>query len=1101
MCISGRVNRVWAIRALCLTLVFYIVGYVMRMSSDVGGVQSRSLLKTRDFQKAKLENVGTSSITIRTVATTKKQDLLECRSDFSAPYNTTTTLDLAERTYFDDLIDGQYVLPHKPVNEAAYSDNLEPLTVIIMPFTHVDPGWLQTLDEYYMFSVRNILDGMVRKLVFYPELTFIWAEIVFFSMWWNEQNKEIKQNVRDLVKQGRLEFVSGGWVMPDEASTSYTSVIDQQTEGHQWLLDNVGVTPSNSWSVDPFGHSGTMPYIWKLAGMKNMVINRIHQGTKAQMIRENGLDFYWRQFWTQDADIFCHCMPYEVYSLKSNCGPDRKICERFDFQHVEGVFYEKINPEIDNINVVNLSRLLYEQYRMKSSLFKHNTVLVPLGDDFRYDHMNEWDQQYVNYKKLMEYMNSKPEWKIHVKFGTLNDFLNTVHKHSDTSKFPIISGDFFPYSDRKAGYWTGYFTTRVFDKTFSRDVESRLRAAEIMHSFASTYSKHWNRKYAGLVSLARQLTSARQNYGLFLHHDAITGTERQNVAMDYEQRLFSAYNIAGKVLTEATHFVLSRGKNSGPSNMKFLTSRKDSIHLAQHNLVKLFEKESTIVIYNPTGQFRSEFVGITFDQYAIEIIDSKNRSLVYQLNPVFSNNEKVSKSLVEVWFLTEIAPFGVETYTVRKTSRPHKGQWASISVRNMKNLVLPSKLKFKFKPELSVDGMPISIQNEHMAAYFNENYGFLNRVKQLSGGDETGIDIDLSFVQYTSSASGAYTFVPDGPAIPFISTVPNIRIIEGPYLSEVQVVCPTIYHRIKLYKHKGLVGTQLHIDNTLDMASHDMASREVAMRLQTSIQNEKGTFFTDQNGFQYIRRKRHPSDKIRQHIERNFYPLTTMAFMQDDLRRLTLHSAQPHGVASLESGWLEVMLDRHIFFGDGRGMDDPVIDNKITETSFILQLEYSEKPLSDEYYSFPSLDSTVMNGFLNKPLQRMFTTMSLTGFGSNFQPVKSDLPCGISLESAKVLYNYVSGAVKGIGLILHRHGFRCSFRSKSDCEYTNLNLETLLPDTNNLDIKETTINFVQEKSSSRYLTLSSIEMKPMEIKAFFVQDTPLNKHLNKTILH
>ena len=58
-------------------------------------------------------------------------------------------------------------------------------------------------------------------------------------------------------KKGRLEFISGGWCMNDEASTHYNSIIDQHSLGAEFLSNEFGECgrPKLGWQIDPFGHS------------------------------------------------------------------------------------------------------------------------------------------------------------------------------------------------------------------------------------------------------------------------------------------------------------------------------------------------------------------------------------------------------------------------------------------------------------------------------------------------------------------------------------------------------------------------------------------------------------------------------------------------------------------------------------------------------------------------------------------------------------------------------------------------------------------------------------------------------------------------------
>jgi lysosomal alpha-mannosidase len=61
----------------------------------------------------------------------------------------------------------------------------------------------------------------------------------------------------NLLKLGRLEFISGGWCMHDEATTHYNSIIDQHSLGAEFLRDQFGecARPKIAWQIDPFGHS------------------------------------------------------------------------------------------------------------------------------------------------------------------------------------------------------------------------------------------------------------------------------------------------------------------------------------------------------------------------------------------------------------------------------------------------------------------------------------------------------------------------------------------------------------------------------------------------------------------------------------------------------------------------------------------------------------------------------------------------------------------------------------------------------------------------------------------------------------------------------
>ncbi|KHN34168.1 Alpha-mannosidase 2x [Glycine soja] len=295
----------------------------------------------------------------------------------------------------------------------------EKLKVFVVPHSHNDPGWKLTVDEYYDRQSRHILDTIVQTLSKDSRRKFIWEEMSYLERWWRDASDEMKESFINLVKNGQLEIVGGGWVMNDEANSHYFAIIEQIAEGNMWLNDTIGFVPKNSWAIDPFGYSSTMAYLLRRMGFDNMLIQRTHYELKKELAWHKNLEYIWRQSWDAEetTDIFVHMMPFYSYDIPHTCGPEPAICCQFDFARMSGFAYEQCPwgqypVETTQENVQERALKLLDQYKKKSTLYRTNTLLVPLGDDFRYINVEEAEAQFRNYQMLFDYINSNPNRRL-----------------------------------------------------------------------------------------------------------------------------------------------------------------------------------------------------------------------------------------------------------------------------------------------------------------------------------------------------------------------------------------------------------------------------------------------------------------------------------------------------------------------------------------------------------------------------------------------------------------------------------------------------------------------------------------------------------------
>jgi hypothetical protein len=55
----------------------------------------------------------------------------------------------------------------------------------------------------------GILDAVINTLITHKQRTFIWAEVSYFKKWYDAKDETIKMAVKQVLNEGRLEFVTG----------------------------------------------------------------------------------------------------------------------------------------------------------------------------------------------------------------------------------------------------------------------------------------------------------------------------------------------------------------------------------------------------------------------------------------------------------------------------------------------------------------------------------------------------------------------------------------------------------------------------------------------------------------------------------------------------------------------------------------------------------------------------------------------------------------------------------------------------------------------------------------------------------------------------
>lgn len=736
--------------------------------------------------------------------------------------------------------------------------------------------------------------------------------------------------------------------------------------------------------------------------------------------------------------ILTHNQPFQLYTTRS-CGPNEFICAEFDFQR------KQEDSDISNEQVIkSLAGQLIEQYRRSGSLFKHNVVLMPLGCDFCWKKSGEWDLMYENYNRIAQYAKQHSDNNVDIEFGTVKTYFQEILKRGTTT--PTLNGDFFVYADTDdsgtANYWSGYFTTRPYFKILDRYLEAKLRSTEILYAYALNYYDEYGSEQLDIFRKDyNKIVRARRTLGLFQHHDSITGTSKRFVMNDSAMKILKVIHEVTEVQRRSVRALLF--PNEFVVDVSYESVWRDLGNVIQEN-VFCNENDSIkkLIFFNPLAQRRVQFVKFLSNSINTKIRHYVNKTdIPIQISPVWKYlqqrvNVSISLNKFELAFFINLPPLSLTTYEL----------YHSIVSLNLPTIYSNTNFsqnhtKFKVKNFL-LNNMQLA--NTKYVLRFHSASGLIKSIHDKIKEKTVKFTMEIGAYKSMEYLSGVYVFFPKKYIYVVQRNVleqsrPIIHLVRGEIYNQLTVIYGTFFTIIvRLYNTNSHLSDAIHIENSVNFGTPEhFLNTELYMRFKTNIQNsDPPIVYTDCNSFHMQKRTYTESATI----AGNYFPMTSMAYIEDRQNRLSLLSNHAHGVASLERGNLEVMLDRRITFNDNKGVDEGLVDNLKIINEFWLILEHFTS--IDQYFkqeseiSRPSMFANHMSNVLNYPLS-MFSLLEnhLNRKVSDIQLLKDCFPCDIHVVNLRVQprFRFPKIFSKNAFLIVHRQGYTCNLEGSYIC--------------------------------------------------------------------
>jgi len=413
-------------------------------------------------------------------------------------------------------------------------------TMVMVSHFHYDPVWWNTQASYttdwellgsdwstrpsFLHNAFALVEAHLKLAVRDPDYHFVLAELDYLKPYF-DTFPEQRAVLRRLMEEGRVEMIGGTYNEPNTNLTGSETTIRNIVYGIGYQRDVLGGDPRTAWQLDAFGHDPQFPGLVAKAGMTGSAWAR-------------GPHHQWgplRQHWNQERSGDIGVMQFESeFEWISPSGDG--VLTHYMPDHYGPGWEMQSAPTVEAAG--DIACHLFEVLKPVAST---RNTLLPVGGD--YCPPNNWVTE------LHRWWNTAYVWPRFV-CGTTKMFLDRVRDElKESGRTPS------PQTRDMNPVYTGKDVSYIDTKQGQRAAETAAVDAERLSTFAVLLGEG---RYpeAALDKVWRHLS-----YGA--HHDAITGSESDQVYIDLLTGWREAHDLAAAARDAAAAALVARIDTTG----------------------------------------------------------------------------------------------------------------------------------------------------------------------------------------------------------------------------------------------------------------------------------------------------------------------------------------------------------------------------------------------------------------------------------------------------------------------------------------------------------------------------------------------------------